>query len=298
MHALQTDPLSQYRAQSPPPVLFHYTSMGVLERITDTCQIWASHASFLNDSSEFEHARDFIRDRVLERAKQVDISDLIIKELIPIIDFRPDFEDVFVASFTEDGDSLPQWRGYCATGMGVSIGFDRLALMNCTMEIEHLFPEEAANNPIVYRSLLKCVYTPAEKSRLISESVDGFMNAIQGEHPQLSFHDAGAFLKGIIALCSPLFKHESFKEEREWRLVVQCKGRKSPKRHFRAAQSTLIPFIKLDVGTDRRGSYISKVNVGPSPNAHLAAIGVRKLLEHRDLSTATVENSRLPYRSW
>lgn len=110
--------------------------------------------------------------------------------------------------------------------------------------------------------------------------------------------NARAFMNSVIALCGPVFKHESFKEEKEWRLVVQCKARKSPKPHFRAAQSTLIPFIKLDLSAGHRDNYITKIRVAPSLNDHLGATGVKKLLDQPDLSTAMVENSKLPYRSW
>src|SRR5580692_11853291 len=108
--------------------------------------------------------------------------------------------------------------------------------------------------------------------------------------------NARAFMNSVIALCGPVFKHESFKEEKEWRLVVQCKARKSPKPHFRAAQSTLI--FKLDLSAGHRDNYVTKTRVGPSPSNHLGATGVKKLLDQRDLSTAMVENSKLPYRSW
>jgi hypothetical protein len=58
------------------------------------------------------------------------------------------------------------------------------------------------------------------------------MDAIQGEHPQLGMRNARAFMNSVIALCGPVFKHESFKEEKEWRLVVQCKARKNSQTPF------------------------------------------------------------------
>jgi hypothetical protein len=299
MQAHQTDSLSEYFTLPPPPMLFHYTSMDVLERITDNGQIWASHAIFLNDESELEHARSFIRNQALERAKAVNISDLIIKELIPIIDTTRLPDDVFVASFSEADDSLPQWRGYCTVGTGVSIGFDSNALSNCALEVDPFSSTKGADADLVCnRVLLKCVYTKEEKLNLISESVNAVLDAVRGEHPRLSTQDASSFIGSVIALCAPVFKHESFKEEREWRLVVQCKERKAPKRHFRAARSTMIPFIKLDVASGHRDTYIRQVKLGPSPNEYLGASGIAKLLEQRDLSAATVDRSKLPYRSW
>lgn len=299
MRRVPINPLIGYLYQTPPPVVFHYTSMGVLEQITDKGEIWASHARFLNDTSEFDHAKMFIRNYLLERANRIGGLEYLIKEHIPVIDDRHNPNDVFVASFSEEGDSLPQWRGYCPMGMGVSVGFDSSALKEGALEVQSQLPEDEDNDdPIINRSFLKCVYTESEKLKLISESVNTYITAIQGKHPQLTTVTAKTFLASTIALCSPLFKHESFKEEREWRLVLECNDRKVPKRHFRVAQSTLIPFIKINVRKNARRTYVKSVYVGPSPNEQLAAWGVKKLLDQRRLSGAMVENSSIPYRSW
>jgi hypothetical protein len=148
------------------------------------------------------------------------------------------------------------------------------------------------------RVLLKCVYTTEEKLSLVSDSVNTVLDAVRGEHSQMSLQDARAFIGNVIALCAPVFKHDSFREEREWRLLVQCKERHAPKRHFRAAQSNLIPFIKVDVASAHPDTYISNVKLGPSPNEYLGTSGIAKLLEQRNLAAATVDCSKLPYRSW
>ena len=122
------DPLNKHLRQSPPPVLFHYTSMGVLEKITSTGQIWASEARFLNDSTEYGHARSYIRRMLEDRTANDAALRTRVAGDLKIVDSRFEEHDVFISSFSGAGDSLPQWRGYCSKGNGVAIGFNPYAL--------------------------------------------------------------------------------------------------------------------------------------------------------------------------
>jgi hypothetical protein len=73
-------------------------------------------------------------------------------------------------------------------GTGVSIGFDPSALNNCALEVDSSSPAKSGDGDVnSNRALLKCVYTEEEKLSLISESVNAFMDAIRGEHPEVVF---------------------------------------------------------------------------------------------------------------
>lgn len=291
------DPLLKHLHQPPPPVLYHYTSMSVLEKITDGGEIWASEARFLNDSTEFEHARDYIRGMLEDKVKK---SALLhrVKDDLPIVDRRSDEYDVFIASFSGDGDSLPQWRGYCSAGHGVAIGFNPDALTNGDVEISKGFRTVPDDEPALEWSLLRCVYTDREKKKLVGDNVESYLDVIRGNHPTLNPNRGATFLLHTVQMCRPLFKNESFKEEQEWRLVVNCYYDHEPKRHFRIWGSTAVPFIKIDVRKKHKHDFIKEVVIGPCSNENLAIRGVDRLLASRGLGKDKVRKSNIPYRTW
>jgi hypothetical protein len=291
------DPLLKHLNQPPPAILYHYTSMNVLEKITDTGELWASEARFLNDSTEYEHARAYIRGMLEDRVKK---SALLyrIKEDLPIIDRRSDEYDVFITSFSSEGDSLPQWRGYCSDGHGVAIGFNPDALTGGDVEIGKSFRPVPDDEPAIEWSLLKCVYTDREKKKLIGDNIDGYLEVVKGKHPTLSPNRGATFLLSTIQMCRPLFKNASFKEEQEWRLVVNCYYDHEPKRHFRIWGSTAVPFIKIDVRKKYKHDFIKEVVIGPCSNEDLAVRGVDRLLAGRGLGKGKVRKSNIPYRTW
>lgn len=294
---VDSDPLLKHLNQPPPPIVYQYTSMGVLEKITDTGEIWASEARFLNDSTEFEHARMYIRGMLEDRVQK---SALLyrVKEDLPIVDRRSDEYDVFIASFSSEGDSLPQWRGYCSAGHGVAIGFNPDALTSGDFEISKGFKPVPDDESTIERWLLKCVYTDEEKRKLIGDSIDGYLNVIEGKNPRLTPNRGATFLLNTVQMCTPLFKNASFREEQEWRLVVNCYYDHQPKRHFRIWGSTAVPFIKIDIRKEHKHDFIKEVVIGPCSNENLAIRGVNRLLASRGLGKDKVRSSKIPYRTW
>ncbi|MCY3983998.1 MAG: hypothetical protein OXE85_08790 [Roseovarius sp.] len=115
------------------PELFHYTSITALEGILETNTLWASHARFLNDSSEFDlmwvrvnetlelllDGQDIdlttavIWQGIINKANLDRLKPLALRECAP-----------FIASFTthegwyeQKNSLLSQWRGYGRNGL-------------------------------------------------------------------------------------------------------------------------------------------------------------------------------------
>lgn len=89
-------------------------------------------------------------------------------------------DEVFVASFSKEGDSLPQWRGYGSNGQGVAIGFLPAALKSGLLQIPEIEPHGDPEHPPTDLSLMKCVYKDTEKHAIIIESVDSYLAAVEG----------------------------------------------------------------------------------------------------------------------
>jgi hypothetical protein len=97
-----------------PDVLYLYTTQNGFLGIIQSRTIWATDMRYLNDKREYLVALELLMDRVskLEESSQAESppSNFLAKvhQRLANIWGWP----FFVASFSEDGDLLSQWRGY------------------------------------------------------------------------------------------------------------------------------------------------------------------------------------------
>ena len=93
--------------QTPPSILYHYTSQVGLIGILRQREIWASKIHYLNDSKEFSLALDLARDALKTRARREssqrenDRLEVLLDEIDSIAHVN-----IGVCSFSEVGDSL------------------------------------------------------------------------------------------------------------------------------------------------------------------------------------------------
>lgn len=98
------------------------------------------------------------------------------------------------------------------------------------------------------------------------------------------------------------WKHHSFSEEDEYRLVyefdesITTKLSLSPKK-FREGKTFLIPYIEIPYDF-RKNEIIQEVVVGPCPHPQEAASSIRQFLDQNINKNFTVVNSKIPYRYW
>ncbi|WP_165368508.1 DUF2971 domain-containing protein [Serinicoccus sediminis] len=199
-----------------PDLLYHYTSLDGLEGIITSSSIWASDPRFLNDSSELTYAAGLVDEWVQEAVSSSTSVSEQVKSYLPdlhgLVDMPAMGLHPFIACFCEEGDLLSQWRGYGSSQAPVSIGLSlrpsvsRLRLPNQT-------------------TLEKVVYDPNQQRAAVTEVVetwlitlaalldDGFPRSALLPEPARE-----ALMRALREqyLC---FKHPSFSEEREWRLI-------------------------------------------------------------------------------
>jgi len=199
---------------APPRQLHHYTTLDGLVGITSTTSLWASDVRYLNDASELAYASDIISEIVAERVTAAG-SEI----LRPVLPERRGFANVFeygrrpfVACFCEKDDLLSQWRGYRADKTGYSLGFD--------------LGGPAQLPPRTH--LRKVVYDADEQKRSVVNVVDVWLRTAEsllldssrGLSPEALFpYPAIWALQESLAEHHLRFKHPTFAEEREWRLI-------------------------------------------------------------------------------
>jgi hypothetical protein len=224
--------LIEYYGQQPPPVLHHYTDAPGLLGIIKGRVLWATHIRFLNDAREFVHAVD-IAQAYVQRLKSQH-NPVLLDSLIERLDAMPG--NTFVISFSEDGDVLSQWRGYCRSG-GYSMDFDTAKLRQFA-EAQRFV-------------LVKCTYDRTEQEQLIQnlilEAVREFPHYVPaGEVPAaLTEADRARFFAAQwlfprMQRLARAMKDPAFREEREWRLIGGL-FRPLPPLEMRPRGSLLIP---------------------------------------------------------
>lgn len=286
----------------PPPILYHYTSMQGLLSIVETGRIRATHIRYLNDWSEAQTLWTFVLKRLQERKDSSKSTEEIayLSEIINLAHTRR-LPSEFVASFSEEGDDLSQWRSYCPGEAGFSIGFSSAALRSQWVS------DPAGGKPsFVGAQLFKICYLNKNDTSEIDRLTDGIVQL--AAQPQGVIGIGGPdvmkrFVRAWFTVIAPSYKNSAYRAESEWRLVLTKPHKPMPGQRYRAGKSTLIPYIEVDLNreTDLKLSedyIIRKVVVGPTPDPDLALEALQSLFLSKGHGGVLVEKSAIPYRHW
>lgn len=284
--------LGLLKAAAAPSVAYHYTSARALHGIVESGSIWATDSRFLNDTMELQYALDRASQTISELCGSLPTSDHDALDMFSGALGDVPKARVYVASFSEENDSLPQWRGYCPTTGGFAIGI--------------------ATPPLEARQdchFLQCVYDAAQQGSLVHELIGFLLNRYR-TFPSDDSEDVAAmrlgrlsleFLEGILILAA-VFKHPSFAEEREWRIVLIDSysadiSERDEKISFREGRSGLVPYIAYSLVRAVQSSNFPEVRVGPNPHIALACDASVSFMRASGHET-TVIQSTIPYRAW
>lgn len=280
--------LDEVLSQRPTGPLYHYTQQDGFLGIIQGAEIWATHTQYLNDLREYLHAVDMVRDQI--RAIQA-FGDPSLRQILQEMEAGLDgieSMNVCVCSFSEERDSLSQWRAYGASSSGFAIGFSGS------------FVGEVADRENWF--FAPCIYDPKKQSELISALVQEVIEQNVAREKSSAKEEMplppGGNLNAYLHRYAPILKDHSFREEKEWRLISRPLMCSSKAFEFRAGNSMLIPYYKLRLGADPAALKIKEVVVGPTPHPHQSAMSARSFLVRHSLRDVAVVPSAVPYRSW
>lgn len=275
-------------------VLYHYTTQAGLLGILKNKVLWASHIHYLNDRKEFWHAFDVAHEKIRERFRQTsDLSETQKLEVLGTALDRLKHANVFVGSFSKDGDSLSQWRAYGGDGNGFAIGFSRTELKRLAK--------------INGWRLGSCVYDLKEQIDKISSLIDSKM-ATDFETGRISSNPTNPNeiyvltpdfeeFSNKISKIAPLVKHSAFRDEREWRLVADGPA-KIDRTHHRPGRSMLIPYCEFPLAIDEHLNCITHITIGPTPHMELSERSLSSYLHSNGCEKVLIQKSEIPYRTW
>ena len=286
-----------------PPILYHYTSMAGLLSILETGRIRASHVRYLNDRSELAAIWEAVIKQLEMRRDSANTTEESAY-LCRIIELATSKQlgNEFVASFSENGDDLSQWRSYCPGGAGFSIGFATEALRSQWVS------DAAGGKPsFVGGQLLKVRYLDEKAIVHLDSFIDAALqlasqlNGMPGVSGQPISKEQ--VVPAWFSVFAPAYKHAAFRHECEWRMVLTKPHKPMPGQRFREGKSTMIPYVEVELNRNTEFKLsdkymVQKVVIGPTPNVELSLEALRSLFASKGHPEVSVEASSIPYRDW
>lgn len=267
----------------PPKRLYHYTTQRGLLGILKSKTLWATRIQYLNDSSEFGYTLPLWTKAVEVRQRRLRESSSPTAEFrsqfasllgeLPIIFERFSKIPIYVVCFSEDGDSLDQWRAYCPSGPGFSIGFNSEQTIVTSTIKQHCF-------------IAPCIYDPARQMKLVDALCGNLMmialnpppeNVKRTKSSKSKFEDRTSF--DYVFLAS-VFKNPSFKSEKEWRVVTRALPDKHRQLAFREGRHVPIPHYVFELSSPNKRPDVDII-VGPNSQMSLAIDSVNMLLRNQ-----------------
>jgi Protein of unknown function (DUF2971) len=252
--------LEKYRSDSRsacPELLQHYTSTAGAVGILTTGRMWATNANYVNDAQELAYGMAIVTQVLRERTigttgPERSRGSLLQKRVEDMIADG----SVYIACFCDAPDLLSQWRGYGGEA-GIAIALDGATL--CKLPTAILLPVE---------------YDEQLQRQKVVEVVSAFESAvpaslIASDDPRASQELAKAAID--LALLVVSFKHHTFREEREWRMVPL----EVPPVQFRVDGGWLRPYVEVDIrlpGVEL--PLVRGITVGPGRHARSTRNGV------------------------
>lgn len=307
------NPQEEIRLELPVPVagpnvLYHYTTVSGLLGIIQELVLWATDAEFLNDAQELQFGREELRAGLLTAADALypGAGGAISAEAsrATVMRSAADHLDIgggpyagkqhhaaYVACFCESGDLLSQWRGYGSPG-GIALGFKTAYLPALhrqeVWEIERRDdPPEPERHRLEVARLVKVRYGAAAIAPLVKRVVADVAPHPTGHPGVTGFFKA----KSVVIPALATIKHDSFVEEKEWRLIAMGSVGEGVV-HFRSGALGPTPYVRLSFPA----AALAEIVVGPGRDPHLRKQGIERLLAERRIEGVPVRLSAVPFR--
>lgn len=289
-------------------LIYHYTPLktfhNIVRNVLDSkdnemvFEFWASSSFCMNDIAEFKYGYNVIKsllpsfEKNIEerlRLSQIDCQTVIvgkssnyvsklIKDNSVIMEKMP-----YVISFSFMPDYLPMWYMYADRGEGVCMGFELEELMDAGWYVW----------PVIYdyqridNDFRNWIY--GEISNIYNDYLKRVDNA---EHDIILLWDEKiTAIRLMCTLLAPIFKHQAFEFENEYRLVQYgCEG-KVEKRQ--TEKGTVVSYVKVRIPFQ----ILKKVIIGPCADSKVFHAIHTELKYCNPLHLVEIEPSLLPYRN-
>lgn len=272
--------------------IYHYTSPEAMISIVENNSFYASNALFLNDSSELKYGKILIAsvikkilnddyyefDRERFTKKGVDLLSKVLKEIE-----SQSISDIYIMCFSRSSDLLSQWRGYGENGIQIELS---------SSELFYSFDSNYLSQDVIYNR--------KTQEKIIIEEIQILINfAIYGSDwgPSLANNDYKEFpssLARALLYSTIWFKDDSWKEEKEFRVVYNATNKNEPKLpvKFRTNGRYIIPYVEIHANNS--GLPIRQLMISPGVNQERLFLGVEFFVKSKN-DRINVTKSKIPY---
>lgn len=276
-----------------PNVLQHYTSYHGMAGIIGSNKLWLTDIAYMNDASELSHGKNLIENYLEEVAKDASppFRELIERSKIPTASDDTSM-GYYATSFCRNNDLLSQWRAYGAGGSGYALGFST-----------HHIPLSDK------LQLRKVIYNPDLQLQLVKNTVDRTIEVFKQIIGEKSIEtlDKEVVLPAFAGFLSQhlieyifTFKHNSFEEENEVRLIYKFRRDQDLLAlKFRHYNSVPVPYMELSLTTDAKHlplMPIVTITHGPTLQPELTRKSLSLLLENNNYGHVEILGSKTPLR--
>ena len=261
-------------------IMYHYCSMQSFFGIIKSNSIWLNDVSKTNDVYEYSWILEIMEDILHE----VDLADKFDKNYLKNSFIR--FFQPHMACFSREVDSLSQWRGYADDGRGIAIGFNRRYFER---------NKDQVNKEIIVEDI---IYDPVKQRQKVERLLMRELGRLARSGEPQGFFTLELEMLSHIIKYGQAFKHESFKEEKEIRIIHGYSDLLAEPDMFkyRVARDDLLSYIEFSLNVNNEDS-ITEIIIGPRCKA--TENEIRPFLMKngfRNVSKIVIRQSECSYR--
>lgn len=266
-----------------PHIVYHYSQIDKLNSILQTNAFWASNIKKLKDPSEYAYGISLVTDLINEKRKTSiydhTFIDLLLKK---INDYETFADNLFIVSFSLNGDSLPLWQSYSDVDLtGYNLGF---YYKDFDFSYKHCHG--------------KVIYSVDEQKRILFELIDEF-DAYYKKTEKIidtsNFHNlVNRWHWDELISYFTLFKDKAFACEEEFRVVHYLT---SSKKHHIKGMNTNKPYIEIPTccnEEDRSDLPLWEIGIGPKNK--ISDNEVKSLFPKEKLQYVDINRSKIRLR--
>jgi len=267
-------------------LIYHYCPTQAFIDIITSKTLWLSAFYTLNDKTERSWGYLMFEKAITELERDADTK--FIEKIRRLVHEAYLHALLMIGSF----DVISQWRAYADDGRGFAIGFRSKLLQAPSKKLRVLYDEEHQLQELL-----------------------GNLKHVHDHEKSIGFKYDEKFEFHLFGLACDLiaYKHPSFREEQEIRLVhlagLHPKGRIIPlgaidpegkrlseplKTRFRQRNGVLVPYVAMDYTNNGQLAPVKEVVLGPrNENPEWS---IKLFLNTLSMKDATVRRSNIPYR--
>lgn len=263
-----------------PKYLWHYTKADTFEKILESKTLFLSRSDSTNDKLDSQKYIELIKEMINYPGAN--------KKVTTEYNKRFPYQNVrYIACFSSLKDDVSQWDRYADSGQGVALCFEggvnsRKSINNCTkalpfyVTIDKCHYVETLTD--IKRLSRKSTFTLTKALRTLAEQKDGMED-------YSILHEKG--LKTVqefiehVYYNSAVFKHKSFRSEKEYRIYNLDKPSNISNNHF-----------EIEI-CDKSGLNLIGVMLGP--RCELSIGLAKELLTKREFFSTEVSKSNSPF---